>query len=92
MVWGPIRKKYGVKPFHKAKTPSFFISFTKQSKAPEYSPPLFLTLSRHAHFIICRRVLMISTGSDTKLQNRPDVSDEAMYRPRPSVLNRCHFS
>ena len=92
MVWGPIRKKYGVKPFHNAKTPSFLISFIKQSNAPEYSPPLQLILPHRSHFIICRRVLMISTGSDTKLQNRPDVSDEAMYRPSPSVLNKCHFS
>ena len=40
MVCGPIRRKYGVNPFHRAKTPSFLINFTKQSKAPEYSPPL----------------------------------------------------
>ena len=92
MVWGPRRKKYGVKPFHSAVTPSDFTIFLTQSNAPEYS--LFLPLTPHAsiHFIICRRVFTISTGSDTTVQKKPDVSEDAMCRPRPSVLNRCHLS
>ena len=92
MVCGPRRKKYGVKPFHSAVTPSFFTIFFTQSKAPEYSLFLRLTLKFHAHFIICRRVFTISTGSDTTVQKKPEVSEEAMCRPRPSCLNRCHLS
>ena len=78
MVCGPRRKKYGVKPFHNAVTPSVFTIFFTQSKAPEYSLFLPLTPALHAHFIIWRRVFTISTGSDTTVQKKPDVSDEAI--------------
>ena len=71
---------------------SDFTIFFTQSKAPEYSLFLRLTRTSHAHFIICRRVFTMSTGSDTTVQKKPDVSEEAMCRPRPSCLNRCHLS
>ena len=46
----------------------------------------------YTHFIIWRRVLMISTGRETMVQKRPEVREEAMWRPRPSFLKRCHRS